>query len=79
VTEFRGSWPDHPAARPDDVTRVLARWASPPLEPERPQQREGVVASAVFPTAIDSRGDGVADVFYGMADTRIGAFPHHAT
>ena len=30
--------------------------------------------NVVFPTAIDPRGEDDADVFYGMADTRIGAF-----
>jgi predicted GH43/DUF377 family glycosyl hydrolase len=28
----------------------------------------------VFPTAIDPRGEREADVYYGMADARIGAF-----
>jgi hypothetical protein len=28
----------------------------------------------VFPTAIDRRGEHEADVYYGMADARIGAF-----
>jgi predicted GH43/DUF377 family glycosyl hydrolase len=59
---------------PDDVARVLARSADPLLEPELATEREGVVPNVVFPTAIDLRGDGVADVYYGMADTRIGAF-----
>jgi predicted GH43/DUF377 family glycosyl hydrolase len=59
---------------PDDVTRVLARSASPLLEPELPAEREGVVPDVVFPTAIDPLGDAEADVYYGMADARIGAF-----
>jgi len=59
---------------PDDVARVVARSTEPLLEPELASEREGVVANVVFPTAIDPRGDGVADVYYGMADTRIGAF-----
>jgi predicted GH43/DUF377 family glycosyl hydrolase len=59
---------------PDDVTRVLARSAEPLLEPELPGEREGVVANVVFPTAIDRRGEDEADVYYGMADARIGAF-----
>jgi hypothetical protein len=33
-----------------------------------------VVPNVVFPTAIDPRGEGEADVYYGMADARIGAF-----
>ncbi len=59
---------------PDDVTRVLARSVEPLLEPELPERAEGVVANVVFPTAIDRRGEHVADVYYGMADARIGAF-----
>jgi beta-1,2-mannobiose phosphorylase / 1,2-beta-oligomannan phosphorylase len=48
--------------------------AEPLLEPEVPDEREGVVPNVVFPTAIDPRGQGEADVYYGMADARIGAF-----
>jgi predicted GH43/DUF377 family glycosyl hydrolase len=59
---------------PEDVTRVLARLAEPLLEPELPDEREGVVPNVVFPTAIDPRGPTEADVYYGMADARIGAF-----
>ena len=58
----------------EDVTRVLARSAEPLLEPELPDEREGVVSNVVFPTAIDPRGEREADVYYGMADARIGAF-----
>jgi predicted GH43/DUF377 family glycosyl hydrolase len=59
---------------PDDVTRVIARSAEPLLEPELATERQGTVPNVVFPTAIDPRGDASADVYYGMADTRIGAF-----
>jgi beta-1,2-mannobiose phosphorylase / 1,2-beta-oligomannan phosphorylase len=59
---------------PEDVTRVLARSTEPLLEPELPGEREGVVANVVFPTAIDRRAEDEADVYYGMADARIGAF-----
>lgn len=79
---------DHqPAARyaagamllaPEDVTRVLARSTDPLLEPEEPGERDGVVPNVVFnvvfPTAIDPCGEREADVYYGMADARIGAF-----
>jgi predicted GH43/DUF377 family glycosyl hydrolase len=41
-----------------------------------PQERDGTVANVVFPTGIDRRDDvGTADrfdVYYGMADSRIG-------
>jgi predicted GH43/DUF377 family glycosyl hydrolase len=59
---------------PDDVTRVLHRSAEPLLEPEEPGERDGVVPNVVFPTAIDPLGEAEADVYYGMADARIGAF-----
>jgi predicted GH43/DUF377 family glycosyl hydrolase len=56
----------------DDVWRVRARTAHPLLEPETDEEREGIVANVVFPTAVDARGDGTADIYYGMADSRIG-------
>jgi predicted GH43/DUF377 family glycosyl hydrolase len=58
---------------PQDVSRVLSRSERPLLEPETKEEREGIVDSVVFPTAIDLRENGEADVFYGMADFRIGA------
>lgn len=57
---------------PQNVSRVLARSTSPLLEPETPGEREGTVGNVVFPTAIDVRDSGDADVYYGMADSRIG-------
>lgn len=73
---------------PDDVTRVAHRSADPLLEPDRPEERDGIVPNVVFPTAIDvvtgggaaaAAGGGgrngepfAAHVFYGMADSRIG-------
>ena len=56
----------------EDVTKVLWRTPNPLLDPQTPQERDGIVPNVVFPTGIDSRGDGDADVFYGMADSRIG-------
>jgi hypothetical protein len=48
----------------------------PVLTPESPQERIGTIANVVFPTAIDRRDDlGMPDrfdVYYGMADNRIG-------
>jgi predicted GH43/DUF377 family glycosyl hydrolase len=58
---------------PQDVSRVLFRSVRPLLEPESKEEREGIVDNVVFPTAIDARPDGEADVYYGMADFRIGA------
>jgi predicted GH43/DUF377 family glycosyl hydrolase len=56
-----------------EVWCVTARSAEPLLEPETSEERDGIVANVVFPTALDVRGDGTADVYYGMADSRIGA------
>jgi predicted GH43/DUF377 family glycosyl hydrolase len=55
-----------------DVSRVLARSTEPLLAPVTAGEREGIVPNVVFPTALEPRGDGTADVFYGMADSRIG-------
>ncbi len=57
---------------PADITRVLARSREPLLQPETAEEREGIVGNVVFPTALD--GD---DVYYGMADARIGAARLH--
>ncbi len=55
---------------------VRYRSAEPVLKPELPQERDGVVANVVFPTGIDRRDDigrpDRFDVYYGMADNRIG-------
>jgi beta-1,2-mannobiose phosphorylase / 1,2-beta-oligomannan phosphorylase len=56
---------------------ILYRSAEPVLTPCLPQERHGIVANVVFPTGIDRRDDlGLPDrldVYYGMADNRIGA------
>jgi predicted GH43/DUF377 family glycosyl hydrolase len=49
------------------VWEVVARTRDPILEPETGDEREGIVPNVVFPTGIDG-----ADVYYGMADSRIG-------
>jgi beta-1,2-mannobiose phosphorylase / 1,2-beta-oligomannan phosphorylase len=55
---------------------VLYRSAEPILTPVLPQERAGTIANVVFPTGIDRRDDlGLPDrfdVYYGMADNRIG-------
>jgi predicted GH43/DUF377 family glycosyl hydrolase len=57
----------------------VVRYRSPEavLTPELPEERHGTVANVVFPTGIDRRDDlGLPDrfdVYYGMADNRIGA------
>jgi predicted GH43/DUF377 family glycosyl hydrolase len=61
----------------DDPWRLLYRSPEPILKAERAEEREGVVANVVFPTGVDVRTDlGTpkrVDVYYGMADYRIGA------
>lgn len=56
---------------------LLHRSTEPVLTPELPQERRGIVANVVFPTGIDRRDDLGSpdrfDVYYGMADNRIGA------
>ncbi len=55
---------------------ILYRSEQPVLTPERYDERHGTVANVVFPTGIDRRDDlGTPDrfdVYYGMADSRIG-------
>ena len=55
---------------------IRYRSAEPVLTPSLPQERDGTVANVVFPTGIDRRDDlGLPDrfdVYYGMADNRIG-------
>ncbi len=52
------------------------RSPEPVLTPGTPQERQGIVPNVVFPTAIDRRDDLASpdcfDVYYGMADKRIG-------
>ena len=58
---------------------IRYRSAEPMLTPELPQERHGTIANVVFPTGIDRRDDlGTPDrfdVYYGMADNRIGVAP----
>lgn len=55
---------------------VRYRSPKPVLTPELPDERSGTIANVVFPTGIDRRDDLVTldrfDVYYGMADDRIG-------
>jgi predicted GH43/DUF377 family glycosyl hydrolase len=52
--------------------KVRARTRAPLLEPETDAERDGIVPNVVFPTALDARPDRSIDVYYGMADSRIG-------
>jgi predicted GH43/DUF377 family glycosyl hydrolase len=60
---------EHPRA-------IRYRSAEPVLTPVLPQERRGAVPNVVFPTGIDRRDDLGSpdrfDVYYGMADNRIG-------
>ena len=55
---------------------IRYRSMHPVLTPELPQERHGTIANVVFPTGIDQRDDLGSpdrfDVYYGMADNRIG-------
>ncbi|NRG42404.1 glycosidase [Rathayibacter sp. VKM Ac-2835] len=56
----------------DDPSKVIARTSEPLLEAETEEERSGIVPNVVFPTAIEEI-DGRHYVFYGMADSKIGA------
>jgi predicted GH43/DUF377 family glycosyl hydrolase len=60
----------------DHPRQILYRSAEPVLTPTLPGERDGVVDNVVFPTGIERRVDIGApdrfDVYYGMADCRIG-------
>jgi predicted GH43/DUF377 family glycosyl hydrolase len=60
-------------SRPD---RILFRSPEPVLVPEGPLECHGIVDDVVFPTGIDRRDDlgnpDRFDIYYGMADDRIG-------
>jgi len=59
----------HDFERPD-----IVRYRSPlPLfSPETPDETHGVVNNVVFPTGIDPLAERSYDIYYGMADARIG-------
>jgi predicted GH43/DUF377 family glycosyl hydrolase len=61
--------------------RILYRSSTPVLTPEDPMELEGIVNDVVFPTGIDRRDDlgqpDRFDVYYGMADNRIGVARLH--
>lgn len=55
-----------------DPRRILYRSQNPVLQPESSTETDGVVPNVVFPTAVDVQGRRL-DVYFGAADTRIGA------
>lgn len=56
----------------DDPRKVLYRSPEPVLTPDTAEEQQGIVNNVVFPTAVDPREDGRIDIYYGMADARIG-------
>jgi predicted GH43/DUF377 family glycosyl hydrolase len=57
----------------DDPRQVLYRSATPILKPDTTEEQSGIVDNVVFPTGVDVRSDRRIDIYYGMADARIGA------
>lgn len=71
---YRAGLVVHDRERPD---RILYRSPAPIFSPRDDRELHGTVDNVVFPTAIDVRadlGDRTFDVYYGMADSSIGAF-----
>jgi predicted GH43/DUF377 family glycosyl hydrolase len=56
----------------ENPSRILYRSRQPVLSPETAGERHGIVPDVVFPTAVDVRDARHIDVYYGMADSRIG-------
>jgi predicted GH43/DUF377 family glycosyl hydrolase len=60
----------------DKPNLVVYRTPQPILKPDSPEEKVGIIANVVFPTGIDRRDDlgtpNRFDVYYGMADDRIG-------
>ena len=58
------------------VNKIIYRSRQPVLVPELPEETVGTIADVVFPTGIDCRHDlgkpDRFDIYYGMADDRIG-------
>ncbi len=59
-----------------DPQKVIYRSPEPILTPKLPEETIGTIANVVFPTGVDCRNDigqpNRIDVYYGMADKRIG-------
>jgi predicted GH43/DUF377 family glycosyl hydrolase len=55
-----------------DPSQVVYRSTTPVLEPLTACEQTGMVNNVVFPTGVDVREGGRIDVYYGMADARIG-------
>jgi len=55
-----------------DVTQILWRSPEPIMIPDTDMELSGIVNNVVFPTGIDVVNDSTVDLYYGMADARIG-------
>jgi predicted GH43/DUF377 family glycosyl hydrolase len=51
---------------------IRYRSNEPVMTPEHPDELVGIVNNVVFPTGIDVRADRTFDIYYGMADAKIG-------
>jgi predicted GH43/DUF377 family glycosyl hydrolase len=69
VTTYSAGFVVHDIDRPHIIRY---RSHAPVLVPEGRDELHGVVSNVVFPTAIDTLGERRYDVYYGMADARIG-------
>ena len=56
----------------DEPHRLRFRSLTPELAPETADEMHGIVNNVVFPTGIDRIGERSFDVYYGMADAKIG-------
>ncbi len=57
----------------NDPRQILFRSSSPILVPETPDEMKGSRPNVVFPTGVDMHDNGLLDIYYGMANQRIGA------
>lgn len=56
----------------EDPRKTIYRSPEPVLQPDEHGEQHGIVPNVVFPTAVDMRDHDRLDVYYGMADSRIG-------
>ena len=56
----------------DEENAIPYRSQTPVMVPEGIDETHGIVNNVVFPTALCELGDRVYEVYYGMADARVG-------
>jgi len=69
VTQYSAGFVVHDYERPH---LVRYRSATPAMVPEGIDETHGIVGNVVFPTAICELGERSYEIYYGMADARIG-------